>query len=105
MKKIVVQYGQSVWDIAIQYYGSADGVYYLMLDNSLNLNDNVIAGTKLNIRENTYINKAIVDYYNKKTLVPATGDTTPGHTLLGPFSIGFSSGFSMLPSSSLSLIL
>lgn len=33
MKQITVKFGQSIYDIAVQYYGCTDGVWLLMEDN------------------------------------------------------------------------
>lgn len=64
---IIVQQGQCLLDIALQEYGSAEGVVMLMRDNNLSLDANLLPGTALVVR-NTPINKAVKNYYAAKRL-------------------------------------
>ncbi|WP_443937096.1 LysM peptidoglycan-binding domain-containing protein [Pedobacter sp. MW01-1-1] len=48
---ITVQSGQTLMDIAVQYYGSANGLIELTQDNGLTLSDEVFPGQSLTIRE------------------------------------------------------
>lgn len=54
MKKIIVQYGQSLYDLALQYYGCASAVLLLIQDNAqfgFKITDVPIPGTVLTIRK------------------------------------------------------
>lgn len=52
MKTITVQPRQTIFDIAIQYYGDVEGVDFLLLDNpDLSLNNDLVYGQKLTIRD------------------------------------------------------
>lgn len=69
MKRITVQPRQTIFDIAIQYYGDVEGIDFLLLDNpSLSLNDSLSYGEKLNIRDEVK-NQTIVNQFLNHTLV------------------------------------
>lgn len=70
--EVTVENNQSIWDIAIHRYGSPEGVKQLIIDNpALNFNDNVVAGTKIQITGEP-INKAVFDFLSREQLIPAT---------------------------------
>jgi hypothetical protein len=95
MIQVTVDNNQSIWDLAIEQYGSVDGVGQLILDNpmKLNFNDDVVAGTKIIVREEMIINKPIVDYLNKKGIRLATAIAVPGGNVLGDFNNDFNNDF------------
>lgn len=62
---ITIQQGQTLLDIALQEYGSVDGVIMLMRDNGLELDAELTPGTSLVVR-NTPINLAVKNYYAAK---------------------------------------
>lgn len=68
---------QSIWDVAIQYYGAVDGVFDILADNPslTGVNHLLIAGTPLKIKKDFYYNKSVVDYFNNNGLIPATWTT------------------------------
>ena len=68
---IIVQQGQCLLDIALQEYGSAEGVVMLMRDNGLELDADIAPGTSLVIR-NTPINKAVKEYFASKRIKVAS---------------------------------
>ena len=68
MRNIEVKYGQSLFDIALQYYGSIEAVFWIVEDNNLNgIVDNVYEGDTLQIRD-TVMNKQIVTELSKVTV-------------------------------------
>lgn len=74
--KIIVQARQNPYDIAMQYYGSHDGVKQLMLDNPdviTGLTDAIPEGTVLNVL-GAPINDVIVRQYAANGTVPANDD-------------------------------
>jgi hypothetical protein len=95
MKRIKIDNNQSIWDLAIQYYGSVDGIKQLILDNptKLNLETNIIPGTEIIIREEMVINKAMVDYLNKKGITCATAVKVASATGSGDFSNDFNNDY------------
>lgn len=65
MQNIKVKEGQSLFDVALQYYGSAEGVIKLLEDNpSLSLESVLVAGQNLTIIQEPD-KQAIVSYYSK----------------------------------------
>lgn len=62
MKKVVVQQGQSLYDIAMQEYSGPQGVFWLQQDNPAEIPDldfDPPTGTVLYIRENTTVEQVI----------------------------------------------
>jgi hypothetical protein len=73
MYKIEVQYGQNIWDVAMQFYGNVDGVWYLLLDNELDsLDAELVPGTKLLIDESKIFDARIVEHFQNNSLEIAT---------------------------------
>lgn len=70
--EIIVENNQSIWDLAIQYYGSPSGVRELIQNNpQLNFHDSVKAGSKIQIIGEP-LDKAVYEYLKKEELIPAT---------------------------------
>lgn len=77
MGKLVVIEQQSMLDVAIQQYGSVEGMVNLINDNTdlgLTLNSNLTPGLKLNIT-NDAVDVDIVNYFKRKQLLIATKGT------------------------------
>jgi len=71
--------GQSLFDIAVQEFGSIEAAYALATINGLSVTDELTPGTLL--QKTGIINKKIVSYYSDKNFKPATGvssDSTVG---------------------------
>lgn len=74
MTKSIVQYGQSLFDLALQHYGSTEGIFLLLTDNPQlvnNWHDNPIPGTEIYIKS-APINERIHQYYTTKNIIPAS---------------------------------
>jgi len=72
MGSVIVIEQQSIFDIAIQQYGSVEGVVQLMDDNTnLTFNSNIIPGQNLIVSDEA-IDVDIVNYFRKKQLKVAT---------------------------------
>lgn len=74
MAYITVENNQTIWDIALQEYGSADGVKQLIIDNRTvcDFDNDLPAGTKLIITESAIIDNDTVTFLRKKGIKPAT---------------------------------
>lgn len=73
-QNIVVQEGQSLYDIALQHYGNAEAIIDLVRDNGLQgVTQPLQAGQviKINTASDKY-NKTVVNYYKANNVVPAT---------------------------------
>ena len=96
MIQITVENNQSIWDLALQYYGAPDAVLQLILDNpdKINFNNNIAPGTKLMINEDLVVDKQVVDNYQKKGTIPcgAYYDADLGYGS-GDFNNDFSNDF------------
>lgn len=68
MKEHIVQYGQSIFDIAVNIYGDISGVWDIIDDNSLTegLDSDLEGGQVLMIREGeTFTANTITEYFNR----------------------------------------
>lgn len=75
MAQYKVQGGQNIWDIAIQLYGSIEGVFDLFMSNpKLNMTTNLKAGDILEYHEQFVINQSIVDAIVSNDYLPANGE-------------------------------
>ena len=75
MKKIKVLNNQSLFDIAIQEYGTVEAVFDLAMANGLGITDELNAGQELAVPDSDFVIPEIVAYYKKNGLHPATGST------------------------------
>jgi LysM repeat protein len=82
MKTVIVRNNQSLWDIAIQEYGTVEAVFDLAMANGLGITDILTAGQVLNVPESEYVNAEVVAYYRKNDLHPATGETNITETAI-----------------------
>jgi hypothetical protein len=68
-KEVKVQNGQSMFDLAIQHYGSVEGLFLLMEDNAINsVNHNFVDGELIQIKSDP-INQTVVNYYLNTGLI------------------------------------
>jgi hypothetical protein len=73
---IIVKYGQSLMDLAVQMYGSASALVELANDNDLAIDADVQPGQQLIVRD-AYPDSAIsifADYIKENSIVVVSGD-------------------------------
>lgn len=73
--KIIAENNQTWMDIALQEYGSIEGIKYLVDDNPHLVGSSVmlhLKGQELSIRTDMAINKKVVNHYSKNEIKPAT---------------------------------
>jgi hypothetical protein len=70
--EIEVKRGQTVLDIALQQYGNVEGIDWILQDNPTLQLHSVAEGDIIQIRKETYKDKSIVQYYNKRAYTPTT---------------------------------
>lgn len=77
-KVVTVLDNQSIWDMAIQEYGSFEGVKQLMIDNptKCNFETSLAIGTLLVITQKP-MNQRIYDTIKTKNIIPATAIESP----------------------------
>ncbi len=77
MNKIIVQNNQTVWDVALQQYGSINYAFDLLVANpTISLENDLTAGQELIIPE-VKVSKTeanVVDFYKLKSIKPSTGN-------------------------------
>lgn len=70
--EVTVLSGQTLTDIAIQVYGSAEGVFILAVENGLDVTADLEPGQILSFQPENIIDKSIVEYYSMNGIHPAT---------------------------------
>lgn len=69
MKQVIVQQGQTIVDIALQEYGSVEGLFALLEANqTLDLDSQLEPGQKVLIRVEDVVNSDIVNYYQRNNI-------------------------------------
>ncbi len=72
---ITALHNQSLLDLALQHTGTIESVFEFAEANSLNITDDVQAGTPLYLGEGLGVRNDILAYYTAKNLQPATAFT------------------------------
>lgn len=107
MKQYSTHNHQSVWDLAVQLYGTVDAVGQLIEDNpQLSFGGEIPAGTVINVRPsaavrqaqggssgNERVNEAVADYFERSGRISATGWTDPEASEETNFSEDFNNDF------------
>ncbi len=70
--KYMILAGQSLADIALRVYGSADGAIVLAEENGLEVTDVLEPGRMLEYSPEKVVNKGIVQYYAAQNVRPST---------------------------------
>ncbi|EKT3957701.1 hypothetical protein NTJ28_001688 [Flavobacterium psychrophilum] len=70
--KITITKNQSLFDVAIQEFGSALAVVDLALSNNLNVTDLLVPGQKIIIEKSVYKDKDVIDFFRNKNQLIAT---------------------------------
>lgn len=89
MEKITVLQGQTLIDLAIRYYGSAEGAFALAVKNGLAVTDDLRPGQIIEYDPAEVINSAMVDYWRKQNMESASGINTTDDKFEEQFSIIF----------------
>lgn len=90
MKKIIVRYGQTIYDIAIQEYGCFEGAFVLCQDNGISLSAELTAGQILLV--NTTVadfngnNKDVASFFGRFKIIVNSGYQPP--VVIVPFYSG-----------------
>lgn len=73
--KVTVLPNQTLIDIALQVYGSVEGVYTLAVENGISVTDDIAAGEQLDYDIANIVNKNTVTYLKSNRIYPATGSS------------------------------
>lgn len=94
IKPVLVQFNQTIADMAIQQLGSLEDVFTLAKLNNMAFSDDLVTSQQLSYSLTPY-NKAVLKIYQDNGYKPATGTIAPGQTKpveyegIGYWSIGF----------------
>lgn len=75
--KVTVLSGQTLTDLAMQVYGSAEGVFTLAIENDLNVTDAIYPGQVLVYEPENVMDKSVSDYYDATKTNPVTAFINP----------------------------
>lgn len=90
--KIIVKNNQTLADIAIQEYGTLEGVFLLAQANDISPTDTLATGKKLT-RPDVVLNKEMESYCKKNNVSPATAQTVDSPIRLRIFTEQFTEQF------------
>jgi len=70
---------QSLFDLAVQEFGSAESAMEIALLNDLSITDRLVPGQELELPKiSVFENKENVNYYSKNNITPATSESIEG---------------------------
>ena len=88
--KIIVQAGQTLFDIALEFLGGIDGVFDVAAANGINdITADMTPGMELIVDVNKMINADVVAYYAKNRIVPVSGSNVGSGDFNGDFNEDF----------------
>ncbi len=74
MKQYKVRTGQNIYDVSLQLYGSIEGVFDILINNNIGINDVLEPGTVINYDETFKVNPGIIKFLEDNNIIPANGD-------------------------------
>ncbi len=96
MKTITTIQDQTIWDIALQYFGSLESVFHIIESNRHidNLATPLKPGMQI-VLPDVVLDKQVVDYYSARgiTLVSEGYPDSDAHTTLNDFNNDFNTSF------------
>lgn len=63
---------QTVFDLALQYFGSAEACFLVAEKLGISITDTPTIGTAFEYEATDIIDQRVVDYYNTNEIIPAT---------------------------------
>lgn len=74
MTTIKVLHNQTIFDIAIQYFGTVEATYHIAMLNDISITDVLPVSLELMLPEKDYGFNEVVNYYRSNKIAPATAD-------------------------------
>lgn len=93
MAKIIAKNKQNLYNVALQVYGSFEGVFDIIKDNDISINITLFSGRELAIDEEKIIDLNVVRQYSKVDYIPNNGDFEQGG--MGDFNEDFNEDFNI----------
>ena len=69
---VTVRHRQSVFDLALQHFGSVEACFKVADRLGIEITDETTAGATFQMEENEIIDKTVVDYYEQNNIIPTT---------------------------------
>lgn len=83
-------HNQTLLDLAIYLFGTAEGALQIAIDNDISLTDDLVVGQVLNVSKNSDFGQRLVaEYFQKQKIYPATALQTIEGTIETPSGIDF----------------
>ncbi|TDX86169.1 hypothetical protein [Epilithonimonas xixisoli] len=76
----IVLHNQSLLDFAIQHTGSAHNAFEIAMANNISITDQLTAGSELVIPDSIVNDVGVKNYYQSKSIQPATDITQNGES-------------------------
>lgn len=75
MATYIVQPNQNIFDIALQLYGTIEGIFDLLITNTgLSMDDDLVTGQELEYHEDFVLNSAVTSELASSSIVPSNGE-------------------------------
>ena len=84
---IKVQENQTLFDIALQEYGTAEAVFALAYANNISITDILQTDTELTLPTGIPINNNAAEYYKKNNVKPASGTNDKFWKFIRPINV------------------
>lgn len=94
MRTQIVREGQTIWDLALEQYGSVDGVFNIISDNpDVGSVDHIFQnGDEIDVDDTAATDQNTKDFYASRLVVPVSGEEdAPG----GDFNDDFNDDFNI----------
>lgn len=75
MSTYTVKTGQNIYDVALNLYGSIEGVFDLLISNDISLDDTLVSGQELAYHDSFVINQDVINSLDDADIVVKNGNT------------------------------
>lgn len=72
--EVIALHNQSIFDIALQYFGTVEAAFDIALLNKISVTDILPVGLKLELPAIDYGFRQVLNYYKSNRIAPATAD-------------------------------
>ncbi|MCZ2140824.1 MAG: hypothetical protein LC096_05465 [Bacteroidia bacterium] len=86
-------HNQSIIDLCLQHTGSLNGLVDLAIANGVSITEDLVVGSELVVPKNIANNATVLNFYKRKNIVPAIGNTIENQQQLSDFTNEFTNEF------------
>ena len=81
--------GQTFFDLSIQFTGSVDNAFKIAVANKRSISDNLQANESIIIPDSLPTSNKVIQYYQARTILPASGIKKENNVFAYEFAIQF----------------